>query len=420
MPSDASRLDAQIRWKTDAWKDPAAVAGYAQRVEDAGATLLKNRVEVRIFPRYVTGSDVLDVGIGTGRASIPLARAGYRVTGTDSSQAMLDKCRELAGDVPLNLRTGDVAQLPFENASFDTVMALNTFAHFPHWQDILLEWKRVVRPGGRMIFDVFSLDHDIAFARAAGRDERYAIDELGPVGVGAYHLRLRAEELAAFASAHGLRIRALIPYSVLCGKGTIHRFMSGAVQGYAWDRQLTWAGADARLLDLLLFLEEELVSKLTTVASWRYMVVFDAIADPQHNAAWLANNAAYNDALAAGLNADVLERFGGVDMSRIRAGLKQLFEYEPNRYIAAHLLLANLAWNWRIRLRDFLSDEDAAALEEVYHRGALDRIALAMIRSLPAAPQVSEPLTYANVNLADALAYRMMNRVLEKGVNAFE
>jgi ATP phosphoribosyltransferase regulatory subunit HisZ len=83
-------------------------------------------------------------------------------------------------------------------------------------------------------------------------------------------------------------------------------------------------------------------------------------------------------------------------------------------------LLANLAWNWRIRLRDFLSDEDAAALEEVYHRGALDRIALAMIRSLPAAPQVSEPLTYANVNLADALAYRMMNRVLEKGVNAFE
>ena len=244
MPSHGPHLEAQIRWKTDAWKDPAAAAIYAQRVDDRGATLLKNRVEVRMFPRYVAGNDILDVGIGTGRATFRWRARdiGLRVpTGFASDAGQVPRP---AGDTPLTLLTGDVAALPFAADSFDTVMALNTFAHFPHWQQILHEWKRVVRPGGRLIFDAFSLDHDIAFARATGRDESYAVERLGPETVGVpLAFGCRRDRRIRFGRGTA-SARHIVPYSALCGKGTISVLRVWAVEGYAWDRQLTWAGAN--------------------------------------------------------------------------------------------------------------------------------------------------------------------------------
>ncbi|HEV7179845.1 MAG TPA: class I SAM-dependent methyltransferase, partial [Candidatus Baltobacteraceae bacterium] len=214
-----------IAWKTDAWKERNMVASYAQRVSDAaGWNQLKNRVEADLFARYAFGRDILDIGIGTGRASLPLARAGYNVTGVDSSQAMLDKCRELAGATPISLQVGDVAALPFADSSFDTVTALNTIAHFPHWQTILREWRRVVRDGGRMIFDLFSLDHDTAYAQATGESAKHGIENLGPQDVGSYYLRVPASDLVAFADETELRIVAVVPYSVFFGKGGFNRF----------------------------------------------------------------------------------------------------------------------------------------------------------------------------------------------------
>ena len=98
-----------IDWKTNAWKDPNMVAWYSKRmVENTGTNVLKNLLETRLLKRLVTGRDVLDVGIGTGRGSIPLAKAGYNVSGIDSSQAMLDETQRLAGNIPMNLQVGDV------------------------------------------------------------------------------------------------------------------------------------------------------------------------------------------------------------------------------------------------------------------------------------------------------------------------
>jgi 2-polyprenyl-3-methyl-5-hydroxy-6-metoxy-1,4-benzoquinol methylase len=51
---------------------------------------------------------------------------------------------------------------------FDTIVALDTIAHVAHWTDKLAEWKRSARPGGRLVFDLFSLDHYRAAGAARG------------------------------------------------------------------------------------------------------------------------------------------------------------------------------------------------------------------------------------------------------------
>ncbi|QDQ28910.1 class I SAM-dependent methyltransferase [Chitinimonas arctica] len=151
---------ALIDFKTDAWKDAGMVAWYSQRMfENSGTNQLKHQLEMRYIERYATGPRVLDVGIGTGRGSIPLAKRGMDVTGIDSSQAMLDETRRLAGETPMTLTPGDVAKLPLPAADFDFLLSLNVVVHFPHWREILLEWDRVLKPGGRILFDIHSLDH---------------------------------------------------------------------------------------------------------------------------------------------------------------------------------------------------------------------------------------------------------------------
>jgi len=74
---------------------------------------------------------VLELGCGTGRVSIPLARAGVNVVGIDLSAPMLDRARRRAFAKPAPARLldslrfirGDIRRLPFRTAAFSMVIA---------------------------------------------------------------------------------------------------------------------------------------------------------------------------------------------------------------------------------------------------------------------------------------------------------
>jgi ubiquinone/menaquinone biosynthesis C-methylase UbiE len=72
------------------------------------------------------GMKVLDVGCGTGNATIPAARLGARVTGLDQSADLLAIARERAADamVEIDWVEGDPAELPFADGSFDLVISI--------------------------------------------------------------------------------------------------------------------------------------------------------------------------------------------------------------------------------------------------------------------------------------------------------
>src|SRR5918999_6448928 len=72
------------------------------------------------------GMEVLDVGCGTGNATIPAARIGARVTGLERSADLLAIARERAADamVEIDWVVGDPAKLPFADGSFDRVISI--------------------------------------------------------------------------------------------------------------------------------------------------------------------------------------------------------------------------------------------------------------------------------------------------------
>jgi SAM-dependent methyltransferase len=114
------------------------------------------------------GAEVLDCPCGFGRHAIPLAEAGYRVTGMDRSPSQLAEAERRRGDAdwPRFLR-GDYRELPFADASFDAVLTLfSSLGYLERDQDVgvLRELHRVLRPGRALILDTAHRDW---FARAA-------------------------------------------------------------------------------------------------------------------------------------------------------------------------------------------------------------------------------------------------------------
>ncbi len=102
---------------------------------------------------------ILEVGFGTGHCLVELARsvaAGGKVYGLDLSEEMLSHTRQLLESEGLaervELTCGDAGTLPYDDNSLDGIFTSFTFELFdtPEIPSVLTEWKRVLKPGGRL------------------------------------------------------------------------------------------------------------------------------------------------------------------------------------------------------------------------------------------------------------------------------
>jgi len=82
-----------------------------------------------------------------------LARAGCDVTGIDLSGQMIAMARKQGRikGLPVDFRTGDAENLPFEDNVFDVVVSRNLIWTLPSPETAVREWRRVLKPGGRII-----------------------------------------------------------------------------------------------------------------------------------------------------------------------------------------------------------------------------------------------------------------------------
>ena len=98
--------------------------------------------------------DILDIGAGTGFLSIMLAELGYRVVGIDISEEMMERAKKKAVDrgVEAEFKLGDAENLSFETGSFDAIVNRAVLWTLPSPKKALAEWKRVLKPGGRLCF----------------------------------------------------------------------------------------------------------------------------------------------------------------------------------------------------------------------------------------------------------------------------
>jgi ubiquinone/menaquinone biosynthesis C-methylase UbiE len=97
--------------------------------------------------------DALDMGCGTGFLALGLARLGHRAAGVDFAPAMLERAAAKAATESLTIRLeqADAENLPFGDASFDLVIERHVIWTLPDPTGALLEWRRVIRPGGKII-----------------------------------------------------------------------------------------------------------------------------------------------------------------------------------------------------------------------------------------------------------------------------
>lgn len=93
---------------------------------------------------------VLDVGCGTGYATVALRERVGEVHGLDQSPDQLRRARaKLGGDVPLY--RGDAERLPFADDSFDAIWSSGSIEYWPDPPAALREFRRVGRPGAPVL-----------------------------------------------------------------------------------------------------------------------------------------------------------------------------------------------------------------------------------------------------------------------------
>lgn len=115
---------------------------------------------------------LLEVGVGTGILLQEIARFVPVVIGLDQSAEMLAETRRrLAGSAagPVDLRLGDMEQLPLEENCIDTVVLNMVLHHADRPADVLAEAARVLRPGGRVLVADY-LEHRHDWVREAMAD----------------------------------------------------------------------------------------------------------------------------------------------------------------------------------------------------------------------------------------------------------
>jgi len=138
------------------YADPATAQHFDERRfgGDIGRLVAASQADVLArFAGPVAGRAVLDVGTGTGRAALLMARAGGQVTGVDPSEQMLAIARTRAAEEALAIafEIGDAHHLGFADRAFDVVISFRVLMHVPDWKGCLAELCRVA--GQRVILD---------------------------------------------------------------------------------------------------------------------------------------------------------------------------------------------------------------------------------------------------------------------------
>lgn len=171
---------------------------------------------VRLFPfwkrwlkatlPHVQGPRVLEVSFGTGYLLMQYA-AQYDVFGIDYNQRFVDRLQDKLAQarVSADIRQGNVEDMPYEDAYFDSIVNTMAFTAYPDAQKALSEMHRVLKPGGRIVmvdvdypFDGNQLGTWITRGWIAGGD---IVRDMAPL-FAEFGFEYTDDEIGGFGSVH--------------------------------------------------------------------------------------------------------------------------------------------------------------------------------------------------------------------------
>ena len=131
--------------------------------------------------RALAPERVLEIAAGTGVVTRRLADrlpSGTAIVATDLNPPMLEHARALGTARPVRWQQADAMALPFADASFDAVVCQFGVMFFPGKAAAFAEARRVLRPGGRLLFSAWDRleANDFAHGVTAALAERWPAD----------------------------------------------------------------------------------------------------------------------------------------------------------------------------------------------------------------------------------------------------
>ena len=223
MGKSRGRLGDRDPLAGSSWSDPRTVEGFVQSPPNDS---LMSVAAAALHP----SARLIDIGCGAGRNALPLAHAGWRVTGTDLSAAMLTaaaarlQAEALSDRCALVLAAMDA--LPFAADSFDFIVAhgiWNLARSGREFGNAVREAARVARPGAPLFVFTFSR-HTLPAAAEPMSGESFVYTQFS----GQPQCFLTAEQLVAEMAAAGFAaepshpLRELNrPHGSLCAGGPV-------------------------------------------------------------------------------------------------------------------------------------------------------------------------------------------------------
>lgn len=195
-----NRIYAELneRWY-DAHDDPVALLRAEARHRNPW---IAEQIHARLGPDRA----VLDLGCGAGFLANDLALHRHRVVGLDTSPESLAIAAAHDATHRVRYELGDARALPYRDASFDVVCAMDFLEHVEQPERVVAEAARVLVPGGLFFFHTF--DRSAWSWLVVIKGVEWFVRNT-PRDLHVLRLFIRPAELAAMCRAHGLAMAEL-------------------------------------------------------------------------------------------------------------------------------------------------------------------------------------------------------------------
>lgn len=154
-----------------------------------------------------SGVRVLDIGCGTGNATLLAARAGADVIGVDPAPRLLDVASKRAAEAGLTIdfRQGSAAQLPVDDAAIDLALSVFAVIFAPDPVAAAAEIARVLTPAGRLVLTAWTPQG--AFAETNQLSDRIVREALNLPAPPAPFTWFKNETVAGLFAPYGFSVK---------------------------------------------------------------------------------------------------------------------------------------------------------------------------------------------------------------------